>query len=567
MKKIFSILFIAALCSWQSVYAQSGSDVIICLDNSASISNQEFADMTTSTKALITAILKCNPNNRVAVVHYGTNYFSGYSSSQFPISEPRIFIESDFTNNSTTALSFSRKLYFGDHFHEAVGMMGHALDNISDVNIVSPQKVLQRNPARSLIMFLFTDAGRDGGGLSGGSYLVNFYSSAPSSNGAFHDFTAFKNNRGAKFVLVHVMNDITSIKAAASIASMGGAYNGPIETYPADPDNNQLPRFYLNKNNFLLTNAEISSVSGNICAIAGHNDSISIRYEPLGCVLTAFPVSFNGYYSIPPGASIVSLQASLIHTTTNVSYSISATPTITGNTFSFTFNQANINIPPPITGQYKIAVTMQYNLGGIPHTVIGYNVLAPGSYDMNFDCCPFDLYITTTVVPPNADIQQANNSITAVNIIEPDATGDYSAGKFVLLKDGFHAKAKSRFRGYIKMCGALINKAEAAPESDYYVDRDADPNNLRGLQQAKQEHQESIQITPNPSDGIFKVSFGNTSSGLLQLMDLNGTIVYKQSFKDEKGKEVNVQQLPKGFYMLAIIFENGQTVSRKVVLK
>lgn len=87
------ILFVTAGFS-QQVKAQ-GVDVIFWMDNSGSIDATEWTNMTASTKSIIDQVLGCNPLNRVAVVHYAGDYYSSQA--------PRLYIESDFTSNATTA--------------------------------------------------------------------------------------------------------------------------------------------------------------------------------------------------------------------------------------------------------------------------------------------------------------------------------------------------------------------------------------------------------------------------------------------------------------------------------
>ena len=58
-----------------------------------------------------------------------------------------IFIESDFTNNLTTAQNFQRRLNGSDVFYNATLLIGNALDNVANSNIVSPQIQLNRNPS------------------------------------------------------------------------------------------------------------------------------------------------------------------------------------------------------------------------------------------------------------------------------------------------------------------------------------------------------------------------------------------------------------------------------------
>lgn len=244
-----------------------GTDVIIWIDNSGSISSSEYSDMKTSIQSIIHEVLECNPSNRVAVVQYGGTNFTG---------EARIWIESNFTSNETTANSFVNRnanIGPGSYSHEALALIGKALDGVLDTNIVSPQKVLNHSMTNGLAIYLFTDSWRN----SGTSYLVNTASPAPNTNGAFLNYTNFKNNRGAKFIVTLVPDDSSAIGAAAAIASSGGAYNGTVESYPNDPDGAGVTgRFFLLKQNgsFLLSSVEIETVTADICSTACPSDLV-----------------------------------------------------------------------------------------------------------------------------------------------------------------------------------------------------------------------------------------------------------------------------------------------------
>lgn len=73
------------------------------MDNSASIINSEWDSMTATTNDLIDEVLGCSPNNRIAVVHYGSQEISYDNYIN------RIYIESDFTNDLITAKNFERR--------------------------------------------------------------------------------------------------------------------------------------------------------------------------------------------------------------------------------------------------------------------------------------------------------------------------------------------------------------------------------------------------------------------------------------------------------------------------
>lgn len=82
------------------------------------------------------------------------------------------------------------------------------------------------------------------------------------------------------------------------------------------------------------------------------------------------------------------------------------------------------------------------------------------------------------------------------------------------------------------------------------------------------ENSESIQISPNPSSGIFKLNFSQLSS---QKLIANIYTPYAQliSSREITGTtaEVNLTQLPKGIYYLELISDNLNSFNYKLVLE
>lgn len=260
MKNVY--LYIVFLLIGFNSFGQ-GVDVIFWVDNSNSITDSEYQKMSTSIKNTITQVLECNGSNKVAVVHYGaTNGFGGGTAASY------IFIESDFTNNLTTATSFVRRTTSvggGDWAHEALFLIGNALDNVTSSYIASPQKKLTRTATNSLVIVLFSDALRN----TGDTYLVNHASSAYGTDVAFQNYTSFKINRNAKFLVVHPNGNSLATEAAAAIASSGfsGSYIGSVESYPSDPDASTLYARYL----YLalsLNDSQVLDLSSDICGQA-----------------------------------------------------------------------------------------------------------------------------------------------------------------------------------------------------------------------------------------------------------------------------------------------------------
>lgn len=557
MKKIYLTLLITTLLMSKH-YAQ-GSDVIFCIDNSGSVDGTEYAQMTASIQALIANVLSCNPNNRVAVVHYGT-FFNG-----LPTTGPRIFIESDFTNNITNAQNFSRRLNSGDHYHEALGLIGNAIDNINNPSIVSTQQNLNRNPSNSLVVFLFTDALRSQGDIINGSYLVNFNSSANNSDAAFLNYTNFKNNRGAQFVVVHVSPNIQATNAAASIASLGGSYTSTIETYPADPDGNALPRYYLLKNNFILSGTEIDEVSQDICNIS---IDANIDLNPVNEVCPLFPLEITGNFTIPSGSTISGLTLQIINETgTPVGIPIT-NAIVTGNTFSFTINEGDFAITPPITGNFEFSINANVALNGSSINIS--DISANEGPDVSFEncsvccpnCCVDNISLTSPVLANFVDTRQANLRIQAVNTINDGAFAIYHAGNFILLKDGFVAHSGSRVHVYNEGCtDQYILRSNDNYTTSNFKYRESFGNNIN--EDFKNE-EGAVKVSPNPNRGIFNLSTENYKDGKIEVIDMYGITVYKSDFKNQNKVEINIEDNPRGIYILKV-YTNNQIYTEKII--
>lgn len=255
MKNVYICLsFLVLLCAKSR---GQGSDVIFLVDNSGSIdetqNGAEYSDLQTSIASIMNRVLECNPENRIAVVQY---------SAGTPV-DPRIFIETDFVN---TAYTFSRR-YFGGlgRIPASVNLLSDALNGVlTNPGVTSTQKILTRTPGNALVVYLFTDATRNNDLVAG----------VGTGNAAFQSYTDFKNEFGSTFIVTLITTstaaqNAAAIAAAASIASVGGSYNGTIEGYPNDPQGQTtLPRYLLDRDDFLLSALQIQIITDDICSVA-----------------------------------------------------------------------------------------------------------------------------------------------------------------------------------------------------------------------------------------------------------------------------------------------------------
>lgn len=497
--KILLVLFVF-ITHYTSCFAQSGSDFIITIDNSSSIQQQDYDDISENVKKLAHQILECNPENRVSVVHYGTALLnSNYTGNE----SPKIYIESDFTNNLIIAQNFIRRLNFGDHFHEAVGLIGNALDNISNSNILSPQQSLSHNPDVPLVIISFTDAERASGSLPGGSYLVNFFNPTFNSQFAFQNFTDFKNNRDVRFVMIHRSPDNASTLAAAVIASNGGSYFGNLENYSGNPEHGYTPKFYYQQSDFVYQQSVGDQILQNFCKFEGY---VKFFYEKAqACTTPSAPQYnpiFNGKFSLPAGATFLYMKLFAVNTVTNAEIPVNFNPTIIGNTFYYPIQPNDIN-PVPTSGEFRFRIDVFFDYGGNVNTVSGWNnypISWYGGSDVLFGSCR-----TSQIIKDHVTIE--NTSIK--------------------------------------------------------IERNADPNNLK--QTFFPANNIIIKLFPNPTDGIFNITLDRDTSGRLDIIDINGVNIHTEFFKNKKTFDLDINSRIKGIYIIKITNYKGEIFTKKVL--
>ena len=84
------------------------------------------------------------------------------------------------------------------------------------------------------------------------------------------------------------------------------------------------------------------------------------------------------------------------------------------------------------------------------------------------------------------------------------------------------------------------------------------------------EHPEnSIQIFPNPTRGIFKIVPAQSNFGIMDIcvQDLTGKVIFKKQFKGENDYQVDLSSAPQGTYHIIIKTETSLLVRKLVVIK
>lgn len=145
---------------------------------------------------------------------------------------------------------------------------------------------------------------------------------------------------------------------------------------------------------------------------------------------------------------------------------------------------------------------------------------------------------------------EALNYISATNNITSTGIGIYHAGNGVLFSPSFVASPGCILHAYIAGCTGTFNAKQS----------NAGNSNTESLVSDKK----IIRIIPNPSNGVFKMSIDNFQEGTIQITDLVGITFYKAGFKNQSDFEINMQENPKGIYIVKV-FSGEQVYTEKII--
>lgn len=267
-------LLLLILTTWANTAKAQGVDAVFLLDNSNSVNNTEWSNMSNSTKALIDEVLECNSANRVAVVNYSSN--GTLPSTTANIQGAALYIESNFTSSATIAKNFLRRggsapdpsgtgtpgthgttMGGGTGTYYAAGVLNNALGGTTSSYVVSTQKTLTRNTANKLVIFLFTD-GRWDDTIGMPAMTMAYYNT-------------LKTSKNATFVVLSVPENASIVNpddaaATAAVASVGGTYNSDVWANSGDPQGSGVkPRKMVYSTTFDISTLDISTIVDGIC--------------------------------------------------------------------------------------------------------------------------------------------------------------------------------------------------------------------------------------------------------------------------------------------------------------
>ena len=258
-------------------------DILFVMDNSSSIDATEYNQMEASALAEKNLIAAAFPNSRFATVHY------------FGSCGEELHIENDFID-ATNITSIVRQGSGNDDLNVALGLVMKALDGVADPDLFGG--FLNKDPASKFCVVVFTDAPQ---GLPLGPCTVSALIPYDNRN-------MLAANYGANFTVVHFDPSATVDPISASIASVGGTWNGAVDNNVGDPDNGVLPRQYIPAtfgtiNLDLLSAIPPCSTPIDTFAIGSHSIQYEVEDQSGNTALCSYDIEILEY--VPPGITCI----------------------------------------------------------------------------------------------------------------------------------------------------------------------------------------------------------------------------------------------------------------------
>ena len=211
--------------------------------------------------------------------------------------------------------------------------------------------------------------------------------------------------------------------------------------------------------------------------------------------------------------------------------------------FLSVFTGANLGTLLPNT-EYEWRVRL-----GCPNGAYG-----PWSETLSFTTltgCEFDIIVSDDVNTGQSDIQSAESTITAINVINGGGTANYDAGGTVRLQPGFYARRGANFRAFIEGCFIIgarsveeeVSVKEEIIETEYF-------NIL-------------TTVYPNPTNNFFTIESNQMITGYSLFNSFGKEVLNKEELGNKT--TVNIENLPQGIYILRIVLQSGEVVMKKII--
>lgn len=284
--------------------------------------------------------------------------------------------------------------------------------------------------------------------------------------------------------------------------------------------------------------------------------NVNLTVDPSNNNCPEFPIQICGTYTLPESVSSPGTYGALTDLWLNilqngVIVASSYTPSIvTPSGFCFEFDDTDFTSTP--SGDYEFQAIAGFILGS------NYLTVEDNSENVGPDlsignCCVDYLTITAAVTAAQADEQEADIQIIASNIIT-SSEAIYHAGDEVILTDGFLIEG-SKGHIYIQRCsGSFVSRQSVSGFITIPKDK---------IELVRAESNESVSIYPNPANSFINVASEIRIISYVVYTLEGKTLLGAPIEKNEV--TIDLSNLEKGLYVVALRLEDGSTVTRKII--
>lgn len=172
------------------------------------------------------------------------------------------------------------------------------------------------------------------------------------------------------------------------------------------------------------------------------------------------------------------------------------------------------------------------------------------------DECPATRVLSEATIP--SDTYVASEYISATGTISPTSNVLFKAGNYIDLLEGFGGEAGSEFIAMIEACSSNSSPDTYAPIPSSIIKKEANAT-----------LQESLTITPNPSQGFITLTIyaPGQEKGALSLFDQNGRLLrqFLPSDYQQGALDLDLSSYPAGIYSFQLTTRD-QLYNKKLVI-
>lgn len=172
--------------------------------------------------------------------------------------------------------------------------------------------------------------------------------------------------------------------------------------------------------------------------------------------------------------------------------------------------------------------------------------------------CPNDYNLSESGTYSSDEWIEVTNNIESVATVPNGIKITYRAGNEIRLKPGFHSDYGSDFHAFIHGCDR--------PGNSFKID-DSETDESEDQYMVSIDAEKGILIYPNPSTGVFNVTFEDMETASIELFNLQGqAIPLDLRRKGDQEISFDLSGMPKGIYILNLSHGEDRYV-KKIILR